>query len=178
MKKEGSNMVDAITDQGESVLALSRKKPVLLVFLRQFGCPFCREAMTDLSEQRRTIEAQGIEPILVHMTSEQYARQILGVYELGDLQRVSDPEQVFYKSFGLERGNIWQIFGFKTLWRMMDASLLNGHLLGKKKGDQYQMPGVFLLEDGEVKDSFKHRNPSDRPSYIEMARPDRTSLYA
>ena len=171
-------MVDAITDQGRSILALSRKRPLLLVFLRQFGCPFCREAMTDLAEQRRKIEAQGIEPILVHMTSERYAAKILRVYELDDLQRVSDPEQVFYHSFGLERGNIWQIFGFKTWWRMMNASLLNGHLLGKQKGDQYQMPGVFLFEDGEVKDSFKHRNASDRPSYVDLARPDQKSLYA
>ncbi len=170
-------MVDAITDQGESVLALSRKKPVLLVFLRQFGCPFCREAMTDLSEQRRRIETGGVEPVLVHMASEHYAAQILSVYGLEDLQRVSDPEQVFYQSFGLERGNIWQIFGFKTWWRMMNASLLNGHLLGKVKGDQYQMPGVFLLEDAEIKDSFKHRKPSDRPRYFELAHAQQGNLY-
>lgn len=162
-------MIDAITDQGESVLGLSKERPVLLIFLRQFGCPFCREAMTDLSQQRRRIEAEGVQPVLVHMTSEHYASQILSVYELQDLPRVSDPEQVFYHSFGLQRGNFWQIFGLKTWFRMLSASLVNGHLLGKIKGDQYQLPGVFLLEKGQVKDAFKHRNASDRPSYEELA---------
>ncbi len=162
-------MIDAITDQGDSVLGLSKKKPVLLVFLRQFGCPFCREAMTDLSDQRRRIEAEGIQIILVHMTSEHYARQILSVYELEDLPRVSDPEQVFYDSFGLERGSLWQIFGLKTCARMVSTSLLNGHLVGKKKGDQYQLPGLFLLKNGRVVDSYKHQAPSERPSYEEMA---------
>lgn len=162
-------MIDAITDQGDSVIALSRKKPILLVFLRQFGCPFCRETMTDIAEQRRSIEAKGIGMVLVHMTSECYAQKILSVYELEDLPRVSDPEQVFYESFGLERGSIWQVFGLKTWVRMMGVSLLNGHLIGKAKGDQYQMPGVFLLEDGQVLDSYKHRNASDRPSYEAMA---------
>lgn len=163
-------MIDAITDQGESVLKLSREKPILLVFLRQFGCPFCRETMTDLAEQRSAIEARGIKIVLVHMASEPFAKRILSVYELEDLPRVSDPEQVFYDSFGLERGNIWQIFGPKPFFRLMNVSLLKGHLLGKANGDQYQMPGVFLLEDGKVQDSFKHRNASDRPSYINIAK--------
>lgn len=162
-------MIDAITDQGDSVLDLSKKKPVLLVFLRQFGCPFCRETMTDIAEQRRKIESRGIGIVLVHMTSEAYARKILSVYELEDLPRISDPEQVFYESFGLERGKIWQIFGLKTWVRMMGVSLFSGHLLGKTKGDQYQMPGVFLLEDERIMDSYKHRYACDRPSYTEIA---------
>ena len=168
-KKNGRNMTDAITEQGDSVLDLSKEGPVLLVFLRQFGCPFCREAMTDLSQQRQRIEAEGVQPVLVHMASEPCASQVLSVYELEDLPRVSDPEQVFYDNFGLERGNFWQIFGFKNWFRMLSASLMNGHLLGKTKGDQYQMPGVFLLKDEQIKDAFQHRKASDRPSYEKLA---------
>ncbi len=162
-------MIDAITDQGDSVLGLSNERPLLLVFLRQFGCPFCREAMTDLSEQRQRIESEGVQPVLVHMTSEHYARQILSVYELDDLPRVSDPEQVFYHNFGLRRGSFWQIFGMKTWFRLLSASLAKGHLLGKIKGDQFQMPGVFLLENERIKDAYKHRSACDRPSYEKLA---------
>lgn len=125
--------------------------------------------MTDLAEQRERIEKKGMGIVIVHMASEVYASQILQVYELEDLPRVSDPEQVFYESFGLKRGNFWQVYGLRTWLRMTGVSLLNGHLLGKTKGDPYQLPGVFLLEDGKVRDSFKHRCASERPSYKAMA---------
>ena len=43
---------DLITRGGINILRLSHQQPVMLVFLRHFGCTFCREAMRDLGRIR------------------------------------------------------------------------------------------------------------------------------
>ena len=39
----------------DNLKMLSDEKPVLLVFLRHFGCVFCKEAMADLSKLKNEI---------------------------------------------------------------------------------------------------------------------------
>ena len=58
---------------GDSIAHLSKTSPVLLVFMRHIGCTFCREAMSDLAQQRRMIEASGTRLVLVHMGGEEQA---------------------------------------------------------------------------------------------------------
>jgi hypothetical protein len=43
------------------------------------------------------------------------------------------------------------------------ASFSEGEL-----GDGFQMPGVFVLHRGEVRKSFVHQHPYDRPDYEDI----------
>lgn len=38
-------------------------------------------------------------------------------------------------------------------------------------GDVIRMPGIFLIQNGEIRKAFRHRLVSDRPDYLEMATP-------
>ena len=40
--------------------------------------------------------------------------------------------------------------------------------LAKKLGDSTQMPGVFILMDGEVKEQFIHRHAAEQPDYEKL----------
>jgi hypothetical protein len=35
-------------------------------------------------------------------------------------------------------------------------------------GDGFQMPGVFVIREGEVREHFIHRLASDRPDYAKL----------
>src|SRR5262245_15276946 len=82
----------ARTEDGRSLLELSRGSPVLLVFLRHLGCIFCREALTKLAGLRATIEANGTRLAFVHMGSPEEAGPFFAGFGLGDVPRVSDPD--------------------------------------------------------------------------------------
>ncbi len=88
-------LAEAITtakDQtGQSLQQLSEQSPVLVVFLRHFGCTFCREALADLSKQRPQIEAAGTTIALVHMGTEEEANFMLDRYGLAKIHHISDP---------------------------------------------------------------------------------------
>ena len=43
------------TESGANLLALAEGSPVLLVFLRHFGCSFCRKAISDVAGLRKEL---------------------------------------------------------------------------------------------------------------------------
>ncbi|HMI52492.1 MAG TPA: SelL-related redox protein [Candidatus Saccharimonadales bacterium] len=153
---------------GQSLAALSAARPVFLVFLRHFGCTFCREMVSDLADRRGEIAARGPQLAFVHMGTEDKARDFMQGYNLADVPRFGDPAARLYKSFGLSRIPIRQFFNSETILRMIFA-IVDGHFGFFPAGDIQQMPGVFLIENGEIQKSFRHKLISDRPDYLSLA---------
>lgn len=156
------------TNQGSSITELSHQQPVLLVFLRHFGCTFCREALADLAEIQDKIRAAGTKLVLVHMSDDATAQRYFQRYELGQPAHVSDPECHFYRAFGLTKGTPRQLFGLQSWIRGFDAGVVKGMGIGPQLGDGFQMPGVFAVSEGLVKASFVHKLASDRPVYLDL----------
>jgi len=157
------------TSEGIDLQEMSKKSPTLVVFLRHFGCTFCREALQDLANCKENIDIFGTRMVLVHMLDEKVASKELEKYGLKNLPHISDPESILYKKFKLRRGTTRQLFGLKVWIRGLEAGILKGHGIGKAKGDIYQMPGVFLLKDGKVVKKYIHRSAADRPDYKKIA---------
>ena len=97
------------TETGRALLELVDESPVLLIFLRHFGCSFCRQTLDDVSKLRGQIEARGIRPVFVHLGSPERAKPYFDYYHLSDVERVSNPEGSLYASsvFQLPRKNVF-----------------------------------------------------------------------
>ncbi len=162
-------LATARTSTGQTIAQLSESKPVLLIFLRHFGCTFCREAMADVASQRSAIEASNTQIVLVHMSDAALAETHLRKYNLTAIPHLCDPAQQLYKAMGLRRGTLGQLFGLKSWLRGFTAGILSGHLVGKLAGDGFQMPGVFLISRGEIIKTFRHASAADRPDYTQLA---------
>jgi len=159
----------AVTQEGENLLDMSNEAPLLVVFLRHFGCTFCREAISELASKQAGIQATGSKIVFVHMSAEQEAADFFEEYGMSEVARVSDPSGEVYRTFNLHRGNWRQLLGWKVLKRGLEAGLMRGHGVGLPAGDIRQMPGVFLIYRGELLKSFRHKSASDRPDYAAMA---------
>lgn len=153
------------TQQGDTLLGMSEKWPLLLVFLRHGGCTFCRETLADLAKQRQEVESSDARIVLIHMMTDRQAEKLFSHYGLGDVARVNDPNQNLYRAFGLIRGGLGRLFGPRVWWRTFWAAVLHGHVIGPPVGDVFQMPGVFLVYRGEVLRSYLHQTIADRPNY-------------
>ncbi|MEN0004842.1 MAG: SelL-related redox protein [Bacteroidota bacterium] len=156
---------EMVTNTGENLFDLSVKQPVLLIFLRHFGCTFCREALADISKQKGHIEELGTKIVFVHMTDDVVADRYFNRYELENAIHISDPDCKFYAGFGLVKGSFTQLFGLQSWIRGFSAGVVNGHGVGPQLGDGFQMPGAFVIQNGEIKESFIHKLASDRPDY-------------
>ncbi len=162
-------------NSGENLAEMAEKQPVMLVFLRFFGCSFCREAISDIARRRSKIESQGFKVVFVHMAPEaETAEKFFRKYKLFPVDHILDPEKRFYQNFGLGRGTPLQLFGLMNWIRGFQASVLEGHGGGDPNyenpdlGDGFQMPGVFVLHKGEILRSYIHRYAHDRPDYEEI----------
>ena len=155
---------------GNSLDTLQNTKPVMLIFLRHFGCTFCKEALGDLAQQRTSLEKEyGLTMVFVHMADENYAREYFSNYRLQDAHRISDPTCTLYQAFSLERASFQQVFGVKSWLRGLYAFIGKGHGIGKLVGDGFRMPGVFLIHQNQIHQSFRHQTASDVPPYQQLA---------
>lgn len=152
----------------KEVLRSTGEKQVLLIFLRHFGCPFCRETLTKLAEIKPVIEAENAEIVLVHMSSKYVAQKLLNVYHLENVTHISDPDLKLYQEFGLPKTNFLALLHPKNLWRTFKTSILKGHLMGKPAGDIYQMPGVFVFHNNNIINKFRYRFISDMPDFVQL----------
>ncbi|MDH3651902.1 MAG: AhpC/TSA family protein [Saprospiraceae bacterium] len=153
----------------KSLYALSFENPVMLVFLRHLGCVFCREALRDVAAQRAKIEETGVMIVLIHMEEVALARAFVEKYGLAGVHHVSDPDRKLYAQFGLAKGTISQLFGLRTLVRGMKQGVSLEQFGGSSFGDAFQMPGVFIIREGEIAAEYVHRTVSDRPDYYDLA---------
>ncbi len=158
------------TNKGNIVSHIAINQPVMLVFLRHFGCTFCKETLLNIKKYKDNIEGQGTRIVLVNMHSEDKSYEELTKYQLQDMEFISDQESLLYKAFKLKRGSVAQLFGFKVWFRGIYLWLTKGAIISSSDGaDVYQMPGIFLIYKGAVVKQFIHQSAADNPSYIELA---------
>jgi peroxiredoxin len=155
-----------LTNRGRTLHDASCEKPVLLVFLRHFGCIFCREAMKDIGSKKNEWEAKNINVVLVHMSENDVAEKYFKKYGIPEIEHISNPSCSLYASFGLTKGSASQLFGLKNWIRGFEVTVIKGTPIGLRQiGDGFQMPGVFLISNGAIMDSYIHASASDRPNY-------------
>jgi hypothetical protein len=172
---QGSGLADALrqfhSETGRSLLDLVDESPVLLVFLRHFGCAFCAMALDRVSQARAQIEAKGVRPVFVHLGSPERAKPYFDYYKLSDVERISNPTATLYQlpEFGLARSSPYlQPFSF-AVWKGWLKGAMFKYGIGLIREDGYQMPGVFLLKDRKIARAFRHKSIADEPDYLKLA---------
>jgi hypothetical protein len=103
------------------------------------------------------------------MTDFETAEKNFNKFGLLNVTHVSDPNCRYYTAFGLVKGSFNQLFGLQSLIRGFSAGIKNGQAPSTQIGDGFQMPGVFVIDNGELKESFIHNLSSDRPDYLQLA---------
>ncbi len=157
---------DMQTSSGNTVEGLSKQQHVLLVFLRQLGCMFCREAMTSLGKIKDDIEASGVTIVLVHMApSDRKARSILKKYQLDSCELITDATCFYYSRFGLVKSSSSQLFGFATWVKTVEYGVIKGHGYHLPIGDGFQLPGMFMIKDGEILEAHRAEDVYEQPEF-------------
>lgn len=159
-----------LSNRGRSIREISSLRPLLIVFVRHAGCTFCRETLNDLAQFRPTLEREGFEAAVVHMSRPMEATQLMAKYGLDDLHRFHDPQCVIYRAFGVPRGSLRQLFGGPVWWRGFQAGVLRRHGVGKLAGDGFRMAAAFVVQDGEIVKSQYTTSSADRLNFAELIR--------
>jgi hypothetical protein len=159
------------TESGRTLLSLLDESPILLIFLRHFGCSFCRQTLEDVSRIRGEIEGRGVRPVFVHLGTPERAKPYFDYYHLSDVERVSDPEASLYGSsvFQLPRKNVFSQLLVPAVWKgWLEGGAARRHGIGLIKEDADQMPGIFYLRDRGIVRAFRYKTIADQPDYLKI----------
>lgn len=159
----------AMTQNGQSLYDLSQQQDLLVVCLRHSGCTYCREALADLGRQQAAIRQSGIRPVVIHMSSEEQGHSLLAQYGCADIDHVSDPTRRIYRALELRLGTLTELFGVKAFWRALIGGTIFKYGFGPIVGNAQQLAGAFVIRNGAIVRSFRHRSSSDRADYQELA---------
>jgi len=158
------------TESGRTLLELVDSGAVLLVFLRHFGCSFCRQAIDDVSKAQGALADRGVRPVFVHLGTPERAKPYFDYYGLSSVERISNPDGSFCRNpiFELGRVSLLRIIFQPAVWKGLLQDALIKHGIGLLREDASQMPGVFFLRDRRIVRSFRHRTIADRPDYLRL----------
>lgn len=157
-----------VMNTGDNLYDYCQTQSTLLVFLRHFGCVFCKEAMKDLAIHKPKIEELGGEIVFVHMAeNKKIAEKYFDEFNLPNVKHIGDPDKVFYQEFGLRKGSFTQLYGLSTWFRGFSPEVKQHKLeISKSLGDATQMPGIFHLYQNRILESYVHTVASDKPDYV------------
>jgi peroxiredoxin len=158
------------TESGASLLALAEGSPVLLIFLRHFGCSFCRQAISDVADLREELARRGVRPVFVHLGTPERAKPFFDYYGIGDVERVSDPEAKIYQNpvFLLPRIHPALTLLQPSVWVGWLKGAIFKHGIGAIKEDGHQMQGIFFLKGPKIVRQFRYRTIADEPDYLKL----------
>ena len=148
---------------GVSISEHSHAAPMLLLFLRHVGCPFCRRTLREVQQARLDIEANGYTIGVVHMDSESTVNAALEKAGLADLPRFHDPDQLLYAALDVKRLPMRALFSPRTWTRGFEFGAKYGY--SWPESDPMQLPGAFLIDQGQVIAGHSSLYPAEPPDF-------------
>lgn len=133
--------------RGDLLTLASVSSPLMLVFLRYLGCPFCREALSLLSARYLEIASQGVELWAFVPSSEEAAKEFAKKHNL-PFRLLSDPARQVYRLYHVDEDRFYTgtLKGLSGQKLMEAAKLTLKHGHGMPEGTERQRTGAFLVD--------------------------------
>lgn len=140
------------------------QRGLALVFLRHFGCPFCKEHAQELNRQRDAFAAAGVDIVMIGTGTPEQAdafRQDLGLRN----RVLTDPGGAAYRAFGLVEAPWRSLLDPRVLAGGARAAI-KGYLPQRRpQGRSLQLQGQFLIDRaGTIRSVSRPRVMSEIPS--------------
>ncbi len=144
------------------------KKPLVIVFLRHFGCTFCRQHVAMLRRDYAEFLDAGGDIVLVGMGGPKVGRGFEILMDIKFPTLVTGETNLPYHQYGLGKGTLGQIFGIRSFVKGLKATF-QGHIGTSVQGDPYQMPGVFIVDtSGTLKYVHYYDDIGDTPDNSDL----------
>lgn len=155
--------VGGINLDGSKFRELLTGRVTLLVFLRHFGCVFCREIVKDLRQLSESDPRFANVLFFFNDTVEAGDKFFAEFWP--QARAVADRERRFYDAFGLSRGSVISVMLDPRIWARGVEALRKRNGIGVPRGDTLTLPGFFLVRENVIVASYRSRYSADHPDF-------------
>lgn len=143
---------------------LWQDKPLVLVFVRHFGCIFCREHLALLKQAYPRFVDAGGQIVCVGQGPHTVAKAIHILLGLPFPLLTCGDDLAVFRAWGLQRASWAQIFSPATFAGALRA-MLHGHKQSGVVGDGAQKAGSFVIDRrGTVRFAYRNKGLADHAS--------------
>jgi peroxiredoxin len=136
--------------------------PAVIVWLRHYGCVFCREQALEMRGALPEIEKAGARLVFIGNGGPRYAKAFKESFA-PDVTVLTDPDLRSYRTIGARSG-ILNTIGPQA-WKAGIRALRSGARQTSVKGHPYQQGAVMVLTPGDhIVYSYISRAAGDHPS--------------
>ena len=141
--------------------------PVVLIFLRYYGCPVCQMEMAKIKQDIDLVRKKGGR-VFVALQSPPETLASLTNREDWPFTIISDPQGKIFQLYGVEAGGIIKYLHPAGLIAAIKA-VRQGFRHGKFEGKETQLPAAFsMTADKVLKYTHYGENISDIPSLAKL----------
>lgn len=139
------------------------RRGLALIFLRHFGCPFCREHARELDRKRNAFRSADVEIVMIGTGTPAQADAFRHELDLSS-PVFTDPDRGAYRAFGLVEAPLRSLLDPRVLAGGARAAI-KGYLPRKPQGRAMQLQGQFLIDrTGTIRSVARPRVMSEIPS--------------
>lgn len=139
---------------------LWRDQPVAFVFMRHYGCIFCREQAIRLNQARGELAKAGGKVVVVGMGTPEHAAHFKSESGI-ELPLLVDNDRTLYNKLGMKRGNWIEVVGPGNMLKGFSA-WRKGARQKAPKQDPKQLGGAAVIDtSGSVTWSHVSMNSGD-----------------
>lgn len=161
-------LVNVAVAGDKNLWTASFEKKTIMIFLRHFGCIFCKNMLSDLARAQNELTRRGFQIIVVHQSDLSVSKEFFNSFGLKDFLEISDPYRSVYQIFEINQVKLSELFhprAFLSAWQ----SYQEGHRNGPVDGSVWQMPGLLILFEGKIQKRFEFDHVGRLPIFLEFA---------
>jgi integrase/peroxiredoxin len=147
---------------------LWRDRPAVLVFLRYYGCAFCRAHAVKLHRDRERFQEVGVRLATIGQGTPEEAAHFRKKRKI-EIPVLVDPDRATYEAAGAKIAVLSEIMGPRILARGLKSSVKSRVFQGMIRGHPAQLGGVLVIApDGSIRYAHMSEDASDNPPNEEI----------
>ncbi|MDA0184979.1 AhpC/TSA family protein [Solirubrobacter phytolaccae] len=147
-----------------------REGPLVVMFMRHFGCAFCREHLIRMGKAVGDFEAAGAQVVAIFQYSAEATRDFCASRKV-PFDCLGDPKREAYQQVEVGKGTREQVLGRAIAGKYL-KTILRSRVVGSVNApvdEMLQLPGTFVVgTDGRVLFSHYAVNSADNPPVTDV----------
>jgi peroxiredoxin len=146
-----------------------REGPLVVMFMRHFGCAFCREHLIRMGRALGDFEAAGAQVVAIFQYSAEATRDFCASRKV-PFDCLGDPDREAYAQVEVGRGRRDQVLSGRIAGSYLKTLLRSRQVGSLGKGEEMlQLPGTFVVgSDGRVRFAHYAVSSADNPPVADV----------